>query len=145
MPILATERFSEVLQPLVNIGAVSTSGATNSSWVDVSNCSRFAAIIITGLIAAGGTMNAKLTQATSSGGAGAKDITGKAIAALADTADNQNFIIDVRADELDVNGGFKFVRIELTGAVAASLIAAILLGAPAQLPATQTNWTQAIN
>lgn len=145
MPLLATERFNEVFTPLGQVSPISSSAANSSSWVDVSNMARIVAIIQTGLIAATGTFNAKLEQATSSGGAGAKDITGKAITALDDTGDNKNLVIDCRADELDVNNGFKFVRLTLTGATAASLMSGILLGTPAYTPAVQTNWTQAIN
>lgn len=145
MGLLATERFSEVFTPLGQVSPISSAAANSSSWVNVADMARIVAIIQTGLIAATGTFDAKLEQATSSGGAGAKDITGKAITQLADTGDNKNLVIDCRADELDVNGGFKFVRLTLTGATAATVMAGILLGTPAYKPGVQTNWTQAIN
>lgn len=145
MGLSATERFSEAFQPLGLIAPISSATVVSSAYVSVANFARIVALFQTGLIAAGGTMNAKLEQATSSGGAGVKDITGKAITQLADTADNLNFCIDLRADELDIPGGFIFVRLTITPATAAALVSGLLLGVPSFKPAVQTLWSQAIN
>lgn len=123
-----TTKASEIASVLATVDPVSSAAAVSSAWVSVAGLARFLAIIQTGLIAATGTLNAKLEQATSAAGAGAKDITGKAITALADTADNKQILINCRTEELDVNGGFAFVRLTITPAVAASLISGVLLG-----------------
>lgn len=145
--ILATERVSEQLACLGQVHCISSSTALSTSYVSVANYARLVAVIITGLAAATATFNAKLEQATSSGGAGVKDITGKAIAALDDTTgDNTRHLIDLRADELDLANGFTFVRLTLTPATAAVLIAGLLLGVPAgHLPTSTSGWTSLIN
>lgn len=127
-----TAKGSEVLTLLVAIDPVSSAAAVSSAWVSLAEIARILAVVQVGLIAATGTLNAKLEQATTSGGAGAKDITGKAITALADTADNRQILINCRTEELDVAGGFAFVRLTITPAVAASLIAGAIFGLDAR-------------
>ena len=99
-------------------------GAQNSDWVDMQD---WEAVKTTLLIGDWGdttsTIDMKLEQATSSGGAGAKDITGKAITQIASgspVASDKQAIINVRASELDVNNDFQFVRAVATGADTAS-------------------------
>lgn len=146
MPILATELASEILAAGAAVHPVSSSTALSTGWVDCSQYARMAAILSTGLIAATGTFNAKLEQANTAGGGGVKDITGKAITALTDTGDNTLHIINVRADELDLANGFRWVRLTLTPATAASLLFGILLGLGTRgLPVAQSGWTQVIN
>lgn len=127
-----TMKGSEALTVLAVVDPISTSGAVSSAWVPVAELARILAVIQVGLIAATGTLNAKLEQATSSGGAGAKDIVGKAITALVDTNDNRQILINCRMEELDVPGGFNHVRLTITAAVAASLVAGLVLGLDAR-------------
>ena len=64
--------------------------------------------------AAGGNVDFKLTQATTSGGAGAKDITGAAITALTTSTDECIVTIEIGPGALDDAGGFTYVRGEVT-------------------------------
>lgn len=94
-------------------------GTQTSDWADMSKFETAMAIAMTGTIAGAatnGTVNFKLQQATSSGGAGAKDITGKAITALTEdgTDSDKQAIINVRGEELDVDGGFRYVAMVAT-------------------------------
>ncbi len=93
-------------------------GAQNSDWVDLGLFDQVMAVVMVGTIGAGSTVDAKLTQATTSGGAGEKDITGKAITQLTnaspDDSDKQA-VINCRAEELDVANDFRFVRLVQTG------------------------------
>ncbi len=74
-------------------------------------------------------MDAKLQQASDSTGAGAKDVSGKAITQIVKaTGDNKQALINLRPDELDVANGFAFVRLSLTVGTAASVAGAQLLG-----------------
>lgn len=86
----------------------------------------------------GSTVDAKLQQATDSGGTGAKDVTGKAITQLlAAGGNNRQAIIEARDTDLDVNNGFAYVRLSITVGTAASLIQALLLGTnPIFVPAS---------
>ena len=92
-------------------------GAQNSDWVDMGLFDQVKAIVMAGTIGTGSTLDAKLTQATSSAGAGEKDITGKAITQLtqAGSDSDKQAIINCRAEELDVANDFRFVRLVQTG------------------------------
>ena len=59
-------------------------GAQNSDWVDMADFESLMAMLLIGTFPdTGSTMDFKLQQATTSGGAGVKDITGKAITQIA--------------------------------------------------------------
>lgn len=90
-------------------------GAQNSDWVDMGLFDQIMAVVMTGIIDTLSTLDAKLTQATSSGGAGEKDITGKAITQLVAADDDKQAVINCRADELDIANDFRFVRLVQTG------------------------------
>lgn len=107
-----------------------TAGALTSDYGDASKFEQLMAIIFAGTLGTSATLDAKLVQATDSSGTGVKDITGKAITQLteAGTDSDKQAIIQVRADELDVAGGFKWVAIVHTVATATSDSGAVLLG-----------------
>lgn len=123
-----TVLFSEGNEVLAKIDPASYNSAQSTAWIKLDKHSRAIAIIQIGLIAATGTFNAKLEQATDGSGTGAKDITGKAITAMADTADNKVRMIELRSDELDVAANFFWFRLTLTPATAASLASAVVIG-----------------
>ena len=106
-----------------------TVGAITSDWADMTKFNSMMAIVQTGVMGASGTLDFKLQQATSSGGAGNKDISGKAITQLVKaTDDDKQAVINVRADQLDVAGGFKFVAMVHTVGTATGDSGAVLLG-----------------
>jgi hypothetical protein len=146
MPSLATIGFNEFVQPLAKLDPASQTTAQSTGWVDVSGHARIAALLMVGAIASTGTLNAKLEAATSSGGAGAADITGKAIAAQADTADNLLHVIDLDVSELNTqNQAFTHVRLTVTPATAATIFGAVLVGyAPRHLPVAQTLYSSVV-
>lgn len=122
------------------VGAVdpgSLTVATHATgWVSAADFGTYQALVQSGTMGSGGTIDAKLQQATDSSGSGAKDITGKAIAQI--TTDNQQETIDLRTDELDVNNGFAYIRLLVSVGTAASGGSALLLGLdPASAPASQ--------
>lgn len=101
-----------------------------TGWIDMSVWESLLAIVFAGTLGLSATLDAKLEQATSSGGAGAKDIAGKAITQLteAGTDSDKQAVINLRSEELDVNGGFRYVRLSMTIAVAASDAGGVILG-----------------
>lgn len=101
----------------------STSVQVNGSYVQAKGAAGVAVFHV-GAIAAGGTLTFQIRQAKDSTGTGVKAL--KAATAFADTDDNKHVIIRFRAEELDVQNGFDYVRIECVAAVAASVIAAEL-------------------
>jgi len=105
-------------------------GVANSGWISLSGYHSLLALIETGVLATGSTVDAKLQQATDGNGTGAKDITGKAITQLTQAANgaSRQVLINLRSEELDVNAGFAYVRLVVTVGTAAAYTAAQLLG-----------------
>jgi hypothetical protein len=112
------------------IAPVSSAAALASGWVDAAQYQNLLAVIQLGVMQAGATVDAKLQQATDNAGAGAKDIAGKAIAQFlhATPDDGKQALINFRQDDLDVAGGFRYVKLVMTQATAASLVAGLILG-----------------
>ena len=110
-----------------------TVGDKNTDFASMADFDSIMAVISLGILGASATIDAKLEQATDASGTGKKDITGKAITQLVKaTDDDKQAIINVRADELDVDGGFDFVRCELTVGTATSDTGVVLLGLDAR-------------
>src|SRR5258708_2927773 len=122
---------SEHLAVLTTFDPVSQgAGTVVTAWVPMKNFFAMVAIVGVGVMTATGTVDAKLRQATDNAGTGAKDITGKAITQLlAAGGNNRQAIINVKAADLDTEGGFGFVALSITVATASSLINPTLLGA----------------
>jgi hypothetical protein len=109
-------------------------GAVSTGWISMQNWRSVMAIVQAGVLGAAATLDAKLEQATSAAGAGAKDIAGKAVTQLtqAGTDSNKQAIINLRQAELDFAGGYSHVRLTLTVGTQASLVSAVLLGLDAR-------------
>lgn len=104
----------------------SATTAKSTGWVDASKFQNLLGSVFVGAVGSSGTVDAKLQQATDSSGTSAKDITGKAIVQI--TASGAQAEINLKQDELDVNNGFTYVKLVITPATAASLIAGALRG-----------------
>lgn len=86
-------------------------------------------LVQVGIIAAGGTVDAGLVQATSSTGADVKAVsTSHQITQITTAGNDTQALINVTADDLDVAGGFSFVALRMTVATAAADSAGTLLG-----------------
>lgn len=122
-----------------------SSGAKTTGWIKADKHNRFLCQIVLGAMTATATINAKLEQANTSGGGGAKDITNKALTQVADTGGSKTYAINLRPDELDRANGFLWFRLSITPATAAVLLMGQVLGVAADYkPVLQTNWAQAI-
>lgn len=101
-----------------------------TGWVDVAGWQQLMAIVAVGDMVATSTVDAKIEQATSAAGAGAKDVSGLAITQLtqAGSDDNKQAIINVKQTDLDFNNDFQFVRLSVTIGTAGSDLAGLLLG-----------------
>jgi len=109
---------------------VTAASTVTTAWITAKDFERYVATIMVGTLGASATVDAKLQQATDGSGTGAKDITGKAITQLtaAGTDSDKQSKINLRGDELDVDGGFDFIQLSVTVAVATSDIAAYVEG-----------------
>lgn len=142
------QKPSEIVAVLGVIAPVSqAAGAVSTGWVSVKNFYAIMATIQTGVLGASATLDAKIEQATTSGGAGVKDVTGKAITQIVKASgDGKQATITVRPQDLDTNGGFAFVRLTLTVGTATSLIGALLQGFYAKFgPVRDPNASPAVN
>ena len=124
------QRMSEALAVLATIDPISqAAGTAVSGWVSAANGKRLLALVDVGVFGAAATVDAKLQQATSAGGAGAKDITGKLITQLVAAGGNSRQVaINLADDELDVTNGFAYVQLSITVGAAATLISGLILG-----------------
>jgi hypothetical protein len=104
-------------------------GALSTAWVNVLNFHSFLAAIKVGVFGAASTLDAKLQQATDAAGTGVKDVTGKAITQLLTAGgNNRQALINARAQDLDTNNNFNFLRLTITVAGAATLTDGTLYG-----------------
>ena len=124
-----------------------TTDATGS-YTSVKGFQRFCFNAMIGAIAAGAGVTVRIRQAKDGSGTAVKAL--KTDTALVDTDDGQVIGIDVRSEELDVDGGFDFVRIEVivTGA-AAVLVSGQLIGyerdyLPSAVNATNSGFTRVV-
>jgi len=134
-------KASDRAKLLAVVNPQSANSAQSSGYVDMSKVQAVIATVIVGAIGASGTVDAKLQQAKDGSGTSVKDITGKAITQLtkANSDDNKQALIVVRPDELDVANGFTHVKLVITPATAASLIAGTVVGLDARYqPQTAT-------
>ena len=121
---------SELFSVLATIDPASQAvGTVTTGWISAGNHHSLLALVQSGVLGTGATLDAKLQQATDASGTGTKDVTGKAITQIVKaTGDNKQALINLRPDDLDITNGYAYVRLSLTVAVAASLTAAQLLG-----------------
>jgi len=112
------------------IAPISASSVQTSGWIDSTLFHNYLALVQLGVLGASATVDAKLQQATDSSGTGAKDVTGKAIAQFTkvNTDDGKQALINLKQEDLDFANGFKFFRLSITPAVAASLIGGAVMG-----------------
>lgn len=101
-----------------------------TGWISAAAFASFLAIIMAGDLGASATVDAKIEQATSAAGAGAKDVAGLAITQLtkAGTDDNKQALINIQQSDLDLANGFTYFRLSMTVATATSDAGAIVLG-----------------
>lgn len=133
---------SELLAILATLDPSSqAAGTATTGWISVANHHGLLAIVQTGVLGAGATVDAKVQQAQDASGTAAKDIAGKSITQIVKASgDNKQALINVKPEELDTVNGFGFVRLSVTVGVAASQTAAQVLGINGrELPANTAN------
>lgn len=141
--MLLNQKISEglALADFLASASVGVSTVTTPTWVNVNVYQRMLFLIETGVLGASATVDAKVRQATDSGGTGAKDVTGRAITQIVKASgDNKRAMINLNIDtDLDTTNGFSFVQLSITVGTAASIVGAEVLGLPSYEPADQFN------
>ena len=139
-----TERFTErnavLEQSLVPL--LRANGTYTTAYVSGMDYHRYLIDIYVGALAAGATLDAQVYQATTTAGAGAKVITGKAITQLTQAGGDTNcghVFIEVRGEELDTNGNFDCLGVTLVGGVGNTTWGVTIYGIePRHAPASVT-------
>jgi hypothetical protein len=148
-----TEEFTEVHNPLAAIHANLYQAAVVQStpYADLENYHRAVIILDVGDIAAGGALNMAVYQATNAAGTGRKGIPTtagqtKLITQLTAADDRVCVAIELRTEELDVDGGFHHVRAEVTPTGANISFACVIFGIePRFAPVGITAWDEVVH
>lgn len=110
-----------------------------SDAIDMAKFESIQAIVMTGVLGASATVDAKLVQATTSTGT-YKDVTDKAIVQLVKaTGDDKQAVINLRAENLDVSNSYRFVKLSMTIGTATSDAGAVVMGANAVINPASDN------
>jgi hypothetical protein len=119
--MLGNLRPSEAFAVVSTIDPVVLADAeVGGDYVDMGAWESVVFIFQTGDMAAQ-TIEFKLEQATSSGGAGVKDLkVATQLAAHAANNDGKQIIVECRAEQLDTTNGFRYVRPRTIGGAAAT-------------------------
>jgi hypothetical protein len=144
-----THRFTEVWELGGMDADVYTPAVyTINTWRSMGNHQRGVAILHVGDMDQGATVDFELWQATDTTGAGAKIIPGKFITQLTQAGGDagSTVCIELRTEELDVNGGFDCIAPLLTVAGGSCDIGVLgLLGCSNYSPVPTTSWTEIVD
>lgn len=144
-----TQRFTENYQLAgADADAYAIGVYTPFTFVSMANNQRAVLLLHVGDMEQGATVDLALLQATTAAAGDAKAITGKAITQLTQAGGDagSNVCIELRTEEMDVDGGFTYVGAQLTvagGAVDIGLFA--LLGGTNQAPVPTTAWDEIVD
>lgn len=108
-----------------------TAAALTSDYVDMGQFGAAMGIALVGTLGSSATIDFKFVQATDASGTGVKDVTGKAITQITQAGTDQSdtqAVINLRAEDLDVDNGFRYAAVVLTTGAATSDSAALVLG-----------------
>jgi hypothetical protein len=142
-----TENFTEVHQLLAHEPADSQTVEVNSGYVDVGDFHRVVVLISVGDIAATGTFDVLIQQATSTAGASSKSLSpSKASTQLTQAGGDgdQVLVFDFPCSELDVTGGFDCVNVRVSPATAATEFSMMVFGACPRFAPVATTLIQEI-
>ena len=111
--------------------------AATSDWLTMINAVRLFALINVGVVDT--TVDAKIQQATTVAGANAKDVTGAKITQFTDQDGSKYASIDLEAAALDINNGFVFVQLSITGGngTTGAYVSASIIRTCRHMPPTQ--------
>lgn len=128
----ANAKINELIALLDYLAPVSQNAGTYNTpnWIYVGNLGdQLQALFVVGAMAGSSTLNGSIQQATSSGGANAKAVTGKSLTQVQQAASGANTIntIDFRCQDLDTNNGFDYVQVQAIVGTAACMVGIVLL------------------
>jgi len=117
-------------------------GTVTTDYADLSKFESVMFVILTGSLGASATVDASVVQATDSAGTGSKALaSAKAITQLVKASnDNNQVIVNLRAEDLDMNNNFDHAALSVTVATAASILGVLVIGMnPRYAPASDND------
>ena len=113
-----TANFSETAQYLGGLNPASYNSEQNTGYLACNNFHRVVIIVHCGVI--GGNLDIDIEEGTNTSGGSAQsfDSGGKDLTKTATTDNNTVSVIEIRAEEFDVVGGFDCLNVEVTPASA---------------------------
>ena len=140
-----TEEFSEVHEKLATLYPIAKAGVISTPWVSMATYHRAFVEILTGNMV--NPLDVAIWQATDVAGTGAKFVTGKAITQLNGGDDSNAVGIELRTEELDVDGGFDFIRVQTTnGGAGGNVYSVVVYGIVGRyLPVGITEWDEIVH
>ena len=133
-----TERFSEQAALLGTIYCAASTGEKNTGYLSLENYNR-AVVIIHPVNMNSQTIDVDLEQGTDTSGTSAKTFNsgGKDITIAA--ADTKPSVIEIRTEELDVDGGFDCINVEATPSGSCTFVVELWGLEPRYKPVSTTN------
>ncbi len=140
--------FSEEYQLLDTVYAlaVAAGAETNSGYVDTSTMGHI--VIVIHPMDVNDVIDVDIEQATSAAGAGAKSLSASEFDATIATTDTKPTVIEIPGEAFDVDGGFRYINVELTAANTAgggNDFCVEVWGRPYYMPADTTNLDSVIH
>lgn len=135
-----TEKLRDLLAVVATIDPdANTAAAYSTDYIDMTIFQEVLFIVMAGVIAASGTIDFKVQEATSATGAGAQDLaTGTLSITQLTTGDNdEQTLVDVEAEDLST--GFTHVKGVMTVTTAAADSAVVALGSRARFNPASDN------
>lgn len=130
-----TIHTSKAYERLAVVGTIDPDAYTAATYltdaVDMLNLDELLVCCLVGTMASTSTVDFSVTQATTSGGT-YKAVTGKAATQLteAGTDSDKQVVISVRGEDLDMDNNYRFVKVSMVVAAAASDAAVLVLAQP---------------
>jgi uncharacterized protein YunC (DUF1805 family) len=123
----ATKSLSISAPVIGKIAAASytTVQTTGNTWIDMGQFEQVRAVINAGTFASNATLDATVQQATASNGTNAKVISGKSITQMTASGIAE---LTIKASDLDINNGFRYVQFSVTPATAAVVVGVVVEG-----------------
>jgi hypothetical protein len=152
MSDIYTQNFTEIHEPGGTLHSANRAANTyDTAWLPMRDHQRIVFLVDVGVIAAGGTVDFEVRQATSVAGAGATNVFPNAgfirMTQLTQAAGdgNDSVAVEVRTEQMDVDGGYAFLSGRLTVAVNTAYTCVIPLRLGTNYPPVPTTgWTEVV-
>lgn len=139
-----TSRWTEDNELLANIVPAAYTSVQTSARVKLADYQRAVALLHLG--ATTQAVDMLINQHNAASGGTTKAVPGKAIVQFTATDDNKSAAIELRTEELDVDGGFQWISISVTPAGSSATFYAEILGFVARFkPVPTTPFAQIID